>query len=102
MNIDLEEVRKMREKIRQAIRFGEGKPITDEQLSACVAMLGEVWTLRIYCSPEAHITNGMTVPDLFKIISDGISDKLREQAAEYLPHAKTFTIFRNRREENPG
>lgn len=99
MNIDLEEVRKMREKIRHAIRFGAGKPITDEQLSACLAMLGEVWTLRIYCSPESQIPAGMTVPDLFKIISDGISDKLREQAATYLPHAKTFTMFQDRGEK---
>jgi len=88
---DLQQVRDLRQKIREVIGFKDGAPITNEQLSATMAVLAEVWTMRIYCSPEKHTTLGTVA--LFQRITGDLAALMQKQAAELLPHSKTVSFF---------
>lgn len=93
--VDVLRVRELRQKIRDIIDFAPGRPITDEQLSAAVAMLSEVWAMRIYCSPEKHTS--LEPAELMQRIANDVSVVLIDQAKEMLPHATTFSFFRDGR-----
>lgn len=90
--VDILRVRQLCEKVREVLDFREGRPITDEQLSAAIAILSEVWTMRIYCSPEKHTS--LQPAELMQKISSDFSNVMLDHVKEMLPHAKTFSIFR--------
>lgn len=91
--VDVVRVRELRDQIRTVIGLKEGEPITDEMLSATMASIVEAWTLRIFCSPEKHTS--LSAVDLMKRVSDDMGRLLQRQAQEFLPHAKTFSFFRD-------
>lgn len=91
--IDFARVREMRDKLRAQLGLEVGQPITNEQISAALAMLAEVWTFRIWCSPERH-TGDLKIQELMKEIANGLSAELMAQQSRFLPHAKTFSVFR--------
>jgi len=91
--VDVLHVRQLREQIRIVLDFAPGRPITDEQLSAALATLAEVWTMRIYCSPEKHTS--MEPAELMQRIASDLSKVLMDEAKEILPHATTFSFFRD-------
>jgi hypothetical protein len=90
--VNVVRIRELRNAMRACLPWGPGVPITDEMLSACVAMLSEVWTLRIWFSPEKHVSEKTSV-DLMRRISGELSKLMQAQASELLPHATTFTMF---------
>ncbi len=96
---DLQKIRDLRAQIRAVIGLRDGAPITDEMLSATMASIAEVWTLRIYNSPEKH-TN-LKVVDLFQKISLEIQELFIKQSKEMLPHATTYGFFHRQEPKKP-
>lgn len=89
--VDIERIRIMREQIREIIGFKDGAVVTDEMLSAPMAILAEVWTMRIYCSPEKHTQ--LPPQEIMKMVSEDFTKVMQAQAKHWLPHAKTFGLF---------
>jgi hypothetical protein len=89
--VDVHRVRELREKIREVIGFKDGVALTDEMLSATMAVMVEVWTMRIHCSPEKHTTLDAT--ELMEKIAHDVSILFRKHAEQFLPHSKIFSEF---------
>lgn len=73
------------------IGFKDGAAITDDMLSATMAAVAEVWTMRIFCSPEKHTT--LEPAALMQRVAADLARVMQNQAVEFLPHAKTFSFF---------
>ena len=97
---DMAKIRLWREKIREVIGFKDGNAITDEMLSAPMAVLCEVWAMRIYCSLEKHTK--LEPAELMQRISADLSRVMQNEAVDWLPHAKTFSYFVDRSKEKGG
>lgn len=89
--VDVQRVRDLRQKVRDAIGFRDGVPLTDEMLSATMAVMVEVWTMRIHCSPDKHTT--LDAASLMQKIAGDVATLFRGQAKEFLPHSTVFSAF---------
>jgi hypothetical protein len=92
MKIDVKRIRALREQLRATLGIRIGVAIDDEMVSAALALLAEVATLRIVCNPMKK--PGIDTVETMGKISVALAATLCAQIEKFMPGVNTYQIFR--------
>jgi len=91
MKINVSRIRALREQLRVTLGIQPGVAIDDEMVSAALALLAEVTTLRIVCNPMKK--QGIDTVETMGSISDALGVALRAQIEKFMPGVNTYQVF---------